>query len=95
MTNLKIYPEVDETIIKKDGWMIFARQSEADNEEVYLCLELDDTFIDDVLDNLIVPHELYADFCKALDEFGLDYNKSKRKCINREGLKQEYLFSQQ
>jgi hypothetical protein len=90
--HLRIYPEPEETTIKRDHWTLFAEPAPHDSSMVSVTCELCDTFIDASLDDPMIGHELRADFCKALDELGMDYTRSERTCVNREGLTQIYVF---
>ena len=91
---LKIYPLPEETIIKRDMWVIFASSKDhlnGDTDALVSC-EFSDEFFEALVHDHTVAQKLHADFCKALDDLGLDFNKCNMKSVLREGLVQQWIF---
>lgn len=100
---LKIYPDpiAEESIINREHWLLtgealnrseFPEPQPIYCEAVAVTCELKDTFLDKVIDNVTLADKLRSDFCKVLDDLGMDYNTTTRKLVKTDGAKQMFVF---
>lgn len=91
---LKIYPEpiLEESIINREHWSLIGEPLPDYRDAVAVTCELKETFLDKILDNVMLADKLRSDMCKVLDDLGMDYSKATRTCVKKDGARQLFVF---